>query len=129
GQNTTMIAQTYTASGLTAGYGKVSAVIGALPASPVAGSGPGIIEYKLSGQIFYGANGISASGTNAIEALGANVVFNTGSLSAAAISLNGGVQISAVGNPPQVTSLDLNNPAAVSNLTLLQSQNQLGGTL
>ena len=81
--------------------GNVSIVMGSVPTSPVTGSQPGNVNVATSegGQIYWGQNGITAnSPTNNVSAIGTNIIFNTGSLSASAITLNGGVTITA--DPP-----------------------------
>lgn len=85
----------------TAAKGNVTITIGAPPSTPTAGSTPSnVTEYiVMGGQIFYGANGIDAQpSTNTLNAIGGTMIFDTGSRSSSAITLGGGVTITA--DPP-----------------------------
>jgi hypothetical protein len=85
----------------TAGQGNVDIVIGTIPATPVAGIQPAntLTNITGGGAIYWGQNSISASApNNTINALAAKVIFNTGSQGPTAISLGGGVTITA--DPP-----------------------------
>ncbi|MBX9878974.1 MAG: hypothetical protein K2Y22_11000 [Candidatus Obscuribacterales bacterium] len=84
-----------------ASKGNVTITIGAPPSTPTAGSTPSnVTEYIVAGgQIFYGANGIDAQpSTNTLNAIGGTMIFDTGSRSSSAITLGGGVTITA--DPP-----------------------------
>lgn len=86
-----------------ASKGNVTITIGAPPATPTAGSAPSNVTENIvnGGQIFYGANGIDAQPTtNTLNAIGANMIFDTGSRSSSAITLGGGVTITA--DPPLI---------------------------
>ena len=64
--------------------------------------------------IFYGANGISAlSLDNVLNAKGQDIVFNTGSLPASAITLNGNVSITA--DPPISLISNLSGASVIQN--------------
>ena len=89
-----------------AAKGNVTITIGAPPATPTAGSAPSnVTEYIVNGgQIFYGANGIDAlPTTNTLNAIGGTMIFDTGSRAASAITLGGGVVITA--DPPLIPDL------------------------
>ncbi|GEM_PF-2659843 len=136
GQGSTLVATT----GGTA-LGRINVVIGSTPQSPVAGTTPSSVSVTLSngGNVFWGANGISASApANQVSVDGSSVVFDTGGLAAGAIQLGGSVTIQSHAinpNPPppppqvQLTSLDLTDPAVVGLLVSMQSQGLIGGTL
>lgn len=89
-----------------ASKGNVTITIGAPPGTPTAGSTPSnVSEYIVNGgQIFYGANGIDAlPSTNTLNAIGGTMIFDTGSRSSSAITLGGGVTITA--DPPLIPDL------------------------
>jgi len=82
-------------------FGNVNIVIGAVPASPVIGTAPANVTVSQSGggQVFFGNNRIVANTpVNLATAIGTRIVFNTGTRPASAITLGGGVTITA--DPP-----------------------------
>lgn len=90
------------------GLGNVYISIGDLPKKPVEGRAPkGLqVSEKWGGNAYFGANGITVKGSgNEVNAWGSNVVFNTGSRSASAITLEGGVYILA-DPPPEASPVD-----------------------
>ncbi len=106
-------------------------LIGDLPVTPAEGPTHAQVSVATAngGQVFFGDNGISAAGpTNVVVAVSSQVVFDTGSLSSSAIHLAGSVLIG--GNTgPIISSLDLTDPATVTELRTLQIQGELGGVL
>jgi hypothetical protein len=79
--------------------GPVNVVIGPVPASPAPGSAPAanvVVNNISGGMAFFGTNGITANPPdNTLNLAGSNIVFNTGSSAATAITLNGGVTVTA----------------------------------
>ncbi len=87
----------------TAGY--VVFNIGAYTQANTRNPNPTSISVQASGgaSVFFGNNGITATASgNTLNAKGQSIVFNTGSLGANAITLNGNVSITA--DPPVVSS-------------------------
>jgi hypothetical protein len=81
--------------------GNVTVFVGVAPPPQVNQTAPpNVVEIEsLGGTIFYGTNSILANApVNTITAKGANVVFSTGTRPASAITLGGGVSITA--DPP-----------------------------
>ena len=79
--------------------------IGAYTQANTSNPNPPNISVQASGgaSVFFGNNGISAPASgNTLNAKGQSIVFNTGSLGANAITLNGNVSITA--DPPVVNS-------------------------
>ena len=102
-------------------------MIGAIPGSPVVGTAPANVTVNDTGGgvTYFGTNSISASApNNTLNATGANIVFNTGSLPASAISLGGGVTITA--DPPVVNmssqSSNVSSPISSHNASALTGQ-------
>src|SRR5262249_55383620 len=62
-------------------------------------------------------------------------IFNTGTLAASAITLNGSTKVNSISRStfnvsiPVLTSLDLTDPTVTSRIVTLQSQSRLGGSL
>jgi len=78
----------------------VQIFIGAAPPAQVTGTTPANVTVSGSGgAVFFGTNGITADAPdNTLTVKNADIVFSTGSLSAKAISLGGGVTI--IADPP-----------------------------
>lgn len=116
---------------LLAPQNHIHILIGNLPGSPSPGQAPSGVSVATAsgGQVFFGDNGITSTGaTNVVVAVASHVVFHTGSLSSSAITLSGGVLIG--GNTgPIISSLDLTDPATVTDLRNMQIQGELGGAL
>ena len=102
------------ASGTAKGIGQVSIVIGNVPTTGlVPGTTPGPVSPVVSTSggagVFYGttaSSSITSNGANTLNAFGRNVVFNTGTLPAAAISLNGGT---ITADPPLLEASSVHN--------------------
>ena len=116
----------YTNTPSTATPGYIVFNVGAYAQTNTTNPNPVNIAASTSGgaSIFYGVNGISAPvGGNVLNAKGQSIVFNTGSLSASAITLGGNVSITA--DPPVVINNTLgnffgssaNNASSASNLS------------
>ncbi len=103
------------AKSATNAAGYVVLNIGAYKATNTTNPSPSNITVLNSGgaNVYFGTNGITATSSgNVLNAQGQDIVFNTGNLLAAAISLNGNVKITA--DPPV---LAFNNAAnSVNNL-------------
>jgi len=94
------------------GAGDITITIGA-PVQ-VAGTAPGNVTQNTTGggQIFFGTNGITAlAPNNTLNALDADITFSTGTLPATAITLGGGVTITA--DPPSTTAVRTTLPTSV----------------
>ncbi|GEM_PF-2147000 len=102
---------------LTPGQGVVTVTIGPPPASPVSGHAPpGVtVQTAQGGQVFFGANGISAGTGITVSATATNVIFNGGSRSNA-IQLGSNSSITA--DPPQSMIALLPGSAAQAPATL-----------
>jgi len=95
----------------TPGLGNVTVVVGAVPASPVAGTKPAdlVVNASGGGQVFFGSKGISAMhAVNVLNAIGGNITFDTNGAAATKIMLNGGVTITA--DPPVTGQAATSNP-------------------
>ncbi len=113
-------------SSTNANYGFVTLNIGSLSQANTINPNMANMAVKMSGgaNVYFGNNGItSMSGGNILYANGRSIIFNTGSLSANAITLGGNVSITA---DPPVTAINsqilLNNSF---NNTLNSSNNNL----
>ncbi len=98
--------------------GPVKIVIGSIPASPTAGPNPGnvVINNISGGSVFFGTNGITSNApSNTLVLKGSDIVFDTGAKSASAITLNGGVTITADPVFPSATMSETNRVAAPTN--------------
>jgi len=109
--------------------GAVNVIIGPL-APPVAGSPPAtFFQQNLvgTGTIAYGTNGITSLGppVNTVNAINAQVQFSTGTAPATAITLNGGVIITA--DPPAPSGV-LSAPAITTTVPMPASLTQPPGT-
>ena len=79
-------------------HGEIYVVIGSVPGSPTAGTTPSGFTLNTSngGAGYFGSNGIDIlSGSNVGNVDGSRLIFNTGSLSSSAISLDGDVTFNA----------------------------------
>ncbi len=111
------------ASSSNAGIGNVTISIGQPSASNTYFSNSNLsLSSSGGGNIYFGNNGILAdSPVNTLNAAGRNIIFDTGNLSASAITLGGNVKITA--DPPYLSQNLLNtntntaiNSANVNNL-------------
>lgn len=92
--------EAYTNDGRT-GLGQVRVVIGSVPSKLVEGRTPANVKIseRYGGHVYFGTNGIVAEGkNNQLNAWGSDIIFSTGSLSASAIKLEGGITI--IADPP-----------------------------
>src|SRR6185437_12177339 len=121
-------------------FGNVYIVMGAIPTNPVAGSKPtNVFFFQQSAgsvdtiaQVDYGTNGITANQpTDNVTINGAVVIFNTGSLPASAITLDGGTNISASSTQTSAVLQNLNfaDPKTIQYVQLDQTNGVLGGSL
>lgn len=114
GQGTTIA--TFSSGKAGAGAGDITIAVGPT-ISQVAGPNPGNVTINTtgSGAVFFGTNGITAlAPNNTLNALNANITFSTGTLPATAISLGGGVTITA--DPPFTTPIVTQAPVAAAQL-------------
>ncbi|MBS1989860.1 MAG: hypothetical protein JSS83_05035 [Cyanobacteria bacterium SZAS LIN-3] len=89
--------------------GQVSIVIGPVPTNPVVGTAPpsGLTVNQVSGGSVFFGKGITVSGpVNTINLQGSNVVFNVGTRPITAITLGGGVTITADPVPTSIAQPD-----------------------
>lgn len=115
--------------------GNIYITIGPVPSNPVANTPPTNMTVNASngGLAYWGNNNITsnlkgATG-NTVNVNGSDVVFNTGTRSASAITLDGNVVLNATGNKGIIDSLDFTNPAVVARIIALQARGLVGGTL
>jgi hypothetical protein len=126
---------TVRAYSLNAGEGKVYVVVGSIPpsleAGPVVPNLTKVIEG--TGNIYLGQNGITSNGAggNLVKANNSDVIFDTGTLSASAITLDGGVQVKATSGQLVLGSLDLTDPAVLAQIEEWQQLglSSIGGNL
>ena len=108
------------ASSSNAGIGNVTISIGQPSASNTYFSNSNLsLSTSGAGNIYFGNNGILAnSPVNTLDAAGRNIIFDTGNLSASAITLGGSVKITA--DPPIVSGnlLNTNTNTAINNLNV-----------
>ncbi len=108
--------------------GNITASIGPAAQSNPQTTFPNITITTIAGQAFFGVNGITASApTNNILLQGANVIFDTATLKASAIKLDGNVNFTA---DPPVGALTA-APAGISAVppAALPPTNAISGTL
>jgi YVTN family beta-propeller protein len=121
------------AGSVTPTFGQVDIVMGPVPATPVVGARPAnvVLTQTLGGKVFFGQLGITAQApSNSINARGGGqVTFNTNGEARSAITLGGGVYISAIRGTPLITSLDLADSSVVSQIQSAQQSGLLGGKL
>ena len=106
----------YTNTPSTATPGYIVFNVGPYAQTNTTNPNPTNISASFSGgaSIFYGVNGISAPvGGNVLNAKGQSIVFNTGSLSASAITLGGNVSITA--DPPVSPVASLSGAYVIQN--------------
>jgi hypothetical protein len=112
----------------------IAVVIGAVPAAPVSGTAPDAVIAVTAGggNIFWGANSVSAQCCSVITSGGSTVIFNTGSLPASAISLGSGVGTSAGPAPAPVTvysDLDFSDANVVKTFMYAIHEGAISGNL
>lgn len=90
----------YTISAPTLGFVRIA--IDTPPSSPTVGTNPGVTANESGGGlVYFGSGGITANGSgNVLNAKGRHVIFESGSLGAGAITLQGNVTITA--DPPEL---------------------------
>lgn len=118
---------------LSASSGNILIFIGTSEPAPNNPTEPANVDVFASngGQVFFGVgtNTITANAPdNEIRVNGQDVKFDTGSLGASAITLNGGVMITA-SQFPLLTSLDMTDPATRTLVSDLIAQGVIVGTL
>jgi hypothetical protein len=102
--------------------GQINVVIGSVPTGQTPGTAPPNTTVNTAGSfaVRFGSTGIADNAPqNVINALGNDVVFDVKTLPASAITLNGGVTLTARNTPTIVSSLDLTDKNAVAQIVTL----------